>query len=295
MSVKAFLGVPVYTMDGQFSVHEAIIVVGDRVQFVGSAADALRKFPEAQKIELREGCILPGFIDAHLHLQEFSLLFSDLDLSAEKHRDGLLEKVREAADQIAHTTGKNVIAVASSALAYYNGETYKRVLTDLLGELHPSHICIAHSSRGADFAPGLAVRLNAACITGVAKITTKGKQILFSRMIWGGKIACEVRSATATTILTMQPGFFSGKTMKEDIPGEVEYRKIVVSSQRSRTISIERGSTGDVDLSEASVIISAGRDWRARESGAGSSPCRIYTPCNGVRFASDHRHGLVGS
>jgi len=99
MSVKAFLGVPVYTMDGQFSVQEALVVKGDRVGFLGSTADALRRFPEAEKIELKEGCILPGFIDAHLHLQDFSLLVNDLDLYAEKQREDLLERVREAASE----------------------------------------------------------------------------------------------------------------------------------------------------------------------------------------------------
>ena len=99
MSVKAFLGVPVYTMDGQQGVQEALVVVGDRVGFLGSTADALRRFPEAERIELTKGCILPGFIDAHLHLQDFSLLFDDLDLYAEKLREGLLERVRGASSE----------------------------------------------------------------------------------------------------------------------------------------------------------------------------------------------------
>ena len=100
MRVKAFLGVPVYTMDGQQSVHEALVVVGDRIGFLGSTADALGKYPEAEKIELREGCILPGFIDAHLHLQEFSLLFDDLDMSAKESRDAFLERIEETCADI---------------------------------------------------------------------------------------------------------------------------------------------------------------------------------------------------
>jgi predicted amidohydrolase YtcJ len=96
MSVKIFLGVPVYTMDDQFSVQEALVVVGDRVRFIGNAAEAIGKYPEAEKIELAGGCIVPGFIDAHLHLQNFSLLFNELDLYDEHGVDGILERIREA-------------------------------------------------------------------------------------------------------------------------------------------------------------------------------------------------------
>ena len=93
MTVKAFLGVPVYTIDGAFSVHEALVVVGDRVGFVGSAADAAAAYPNAEKVELQGGCIVPGFIDAHVHLQDFSLLFNELDLYTENQSDGILESI----------------------------------------------------------------------------------------------------------------------------------------------------------------------------------------------------------
>jgi predicted amidohydrolase YtcJ len=97
MAVKAFLGVPIYTMDTQFSVHEALVVEGDRVRFLGSTQEALRKFPEAERIEFEEGCILPGFIDAHLHLRDFALLVAGLDLYSENLREGLLEQIRGVA------------------------------------------------------------------------------------------------------------------------------------------------------------------------------------------------------
>jgi predicted amidohydrolase YtcJ len=90
-------GVPVYTMDGQRSVCGALVVDGTRVGFAGSAKEAEKRYPGAESITLERGCVLPGFVDAHLHLREFSLLYRDLDLSGARDREEVLELVREAA------------------------------------------------------------------------------------------------------------------------------------------------------------------------------------------------------
>ncbi len=95
--MKAFFGVPVYTMDENQSVQETLVVEGDRVRFVGRRDEAIRSYPNAEPVELANGCIFPGFIDAHLHLREFSLLFRDVDLSAIRRRDEFLDRVRDAA------------------------------------------------------------------------------------------------------------------------------------------------------------------------------------------------------
>jgi electron transfer flavoprotein alpha subunit len=81
--------------------------------------------------------------------------------------------VREMAD----TWRLKVTAVRIPGLTTYNGEIYKRVLTDLLRELKAAYVCTAHSSQGMDFVPALSIELNAACITGVEDILekTKGK------------------------------------------------------------------------------------------------------------------------
>jgi electron transfer flavoprotein alpha subunit len=176
------------------------------------------------------------------------------------------ERIEATAQQIAHITGKNVIAVSDSAFRYYNGELYKRALQDLLGELQPAYVCIANSSQGSDFAPGLAVRLRAACITGVEGVEIRDNGIIFSRVVFGGKITSTVRSLTETTVLTLQPGFFPSKTTPGTIPGQVDTREISVSSPKSRTISIKSASAGDLDLSQADVIVSAGRGIDEQEN-----------------------------
>lgn len=48
---------------------EAIAIRGDRIAWVGTTAEARRRFPDAaQIIDLRGATVLPGLIDAHVHL-----------------------------------------------------------------------------------------------------------------------------------------------------------------------------------------------------------------------------------
>jgi len=56
------------------AVHEALAIVGDRVQAVGSVAqvDALRG-PRTRAIALEGRTVVPGFIDAHAHLEREGL------------------------------------------------------------------------------------------------------------------------------------------------------------------------------------------------------------------------------
>lgn len=59
----------VVTMVDRESVYQAVAVVGNRIVYVGSSADALALAgPETKRIDLDGRAVLPGFIDPHTHL-----------------------------------------------------------------------------------------------------------------------------------------------------------------------------------------------------------------------------------
>ena len=59
----------VVTMNVQQPASEAIAVAGGKIVWIGSSADALKRFPNAaQTIDLHHATVLPGIIDAHTHL-----------------------------------------------------------------------------------------------------------------------------------------------------------------------------------------------------------------------------------
>jgi predicted amidohydrolase YtcJ len=95
MVSRIFFGVPVYTMDENRTVQQAVVSINGRIDFVGNMNDALKLYPEAEKIKFAKGCIFPGLIDAHIHMRRFSLLFKDLDLSQVVNKVELLTLLTE--------------------------------------------------------------------------------------------------------------------------------------------------------------------------------------------------------
>ena len=76
---------------------------------------------------------------------------------------------------------------------------------------------------GADFAPGLAARLGAACITSIEGFRMDKEGIIFSRPYLKGKMRMEVVPEAETTVITLLPGAFrSGETppLLEDKAGK---------------------------------------------------------------------------
>jgi predicted amidohydrolase YtcJ len=65
-----FRGGKVITMDGQDRITEAVAVIGNRITAVSTNNEIARSIgPQTQVIELNGRTLLPGFIDAHNHVQ----------------------------------------------------------------------------------------------------------------------------------------------------------------------------------------------------------------------------------
>jgi predicted amidohydrolase YtcJ len=83
---------------------EALLVEGGSVVAVGPESEVRRSAPTGTEVVPLGGTVvLPGLIDAHLHLEGLARLRSSLDLSPVRDLDDLLRRVREWAE--AHPTG----------------------------------------------------------------------------------------------------------------------------------------------------------------------------------------------
>ena len=73
---------------------------GDRIQAVGKLAD-LQKFKgdETQLVDLQGHFVMPGFNDAHLHLEDAGATKLSVDLTGVKSLDELRERLRKKVEQ----------------------------------------------------------------------------------------------------------------------------------------------------------------------------------------------------
>jgi predicted amidohydrolase YtcJ len=71
----------ILTLDQTRPSAQAVAIYGDRIVAVGNNAEIqLLAGPETKLIDLREATVLPGLIDSHIHLIQYGLSLSKLDL-----------------------------------------------------------------------------------------------------------------------------------------------------------------------------------------------------------------------
>ena len=170
------------------------------------------------------------------------------------------------AREAAGSTGLDVVAVNMRGLGTYNGEVYKHMLSERLPDLNPVYICMAHTTQGADLAPSLAVRMEAACITGVVRISEEEGRISFARGMFSGKVIAKLISHFERTVITLQPGSLPPPVFDHPAPGAVETWAVTYPAKRSRSLGIKRPREENAALTGAGVIVSAGRGVGKKEN-----------------------------
>jgi electron transfer flavoprotein alpha subunit len=163
------------------------------------------------------------------------------------------------AARIAADTGCNVMGLQVPGLPAYNGEVYCRLLVSLWRDMRPEIICTAHSYQGLDFAPALAARLQAACVTGVDELQEIEGRLCLRRPVHGGKLVQMVAARTETTVVTVQPGVFRPEPGRPVKPGSVTIEPRPCRADRVQRLQVKPPQGGASAVSEADVIVAAGR------------------------------------
>lgn len=123
-------------------------------------------------------------------------------------------------------------------------------------------VLLPHTYKTAEFAPRLALRLDAAYIPSISSVhRDDGGDLRFGRSILQARLQAEVRPRTRTVVATVQSGAFSSEE-RPAAPGRVVEVCLPadVGRQPEREIlGLEAASAGDVDLAAAERIVTAGR------------------------------------
>ena len=88
----------VHTADASRPRGQAVAVRGDRIIFVGSAAEAaLYRGPATRVVELEGRTVVPGFIDSHGHVANLASSLRIVDLVGTRSYDAIIDRVAERA------------------------------------------------------------------------------------------------------------------------------------------------------------------------------------------------------
>jgi electron transfer flavoprotein alpha subunit len=166
--------------------------------------------------------------------------------------------IGDLADELTPFADK-VLVVESPELKNFNSEAYQEVLKHVIRERKPRMTLMGHTSYGIDLAPALAVDIGAPLASDCIDLRMEDGGVRVTRQIYGGKINVEASLKEAEHhIVTVRPATFEPR---EPGPrGEIErLEPPAMVGPRKAFLDYVEPPPGEVDISEAEIIVSVGR------------------------------------
>ena len=120
------------------SSKEAMLVEGNRIAALGSREEIFSLAQkEAEKIDLRGGCVLPGFNDSHCHLLHTAITEEKLDVSSASSPEEMVRMGREYIEREQIPEGKWVHIIGFDQNRFPEPVLPDGTLADAVSQRHP--------------------------------------------------------------------------------------------------------------------------------------------------------------
>ncbi len=167
-------------------------------------------------------------------------------------------------DLAAEVAGFDLAAVYTAdheALGDYNPGAYVGALAPAITAATPAYVIFPHTYQSVEYFPRLAQAVDAALVPEMVSFESADGGLVFRRPVITGKLQARVRvRGEGTVLLSVQSAAYSAddattgeapvSALDADLSGLARDREI---------LGVEEASEGDVDLTKADIIVSAGR------------------------------------
>ena len=149
---------------------------------------------------------------------------------------------------------------SDDSLAVYRLEPYAALLTHLVRQHSPTVVIAAASNRGRELLASSAADTGSGLISEVIDLRVEAGSIIGTRPVYAGKVLMEMTSNTAAAFVTIRGRAFQALSANAAASAEVTAVEAVLDSD-SITTHIEgfESQAGEVNLSEAAIVVSGGR------------------------------------
>lgn len=164
------------------------------------------------------------------------------------------------ADQASELAGfgiKSVYAYEHSDLGHYSNDAYVPIVRDLVEELGATVIIGSASALGKELCASVAARLGVELVQDA--IACRWENGLHAtKPVYAGKVVSEVAVNDSPAMVSLRPNVTAVARNGEDAP-EILQREMPSVSLRTVLKEAAEAATGTVDLTEAKIVVSAGR------------------------------------
>jgi len=161
----------------------------------------------------------------------------------------------------------NVYVIENELLADYSAQGYGLALAALAAEIRPEALFFPATAMGRDLAPRVAARLGVGLASDCVKVAVKGGDLVFTRPIYAGKAVLTFTLKTRPRLATLRPNIFPlGEASAA--AGEVVRKDVAIpdGAIKGRAVEVIREESGEIDVTEADVVVSGGRGFKGPDA-----------------------------
>ena len=177
--------------------------------------------------------------------------------------------VGPVAEELAGGGVAEVIVVEHPALAAYTPDGFTLAVRAVVESAQPAYVLLPHTYQTRDFAPMLAARLRKPLITDVTGINGSGAGATFTRPMFQGKLAAEVKPVgEGPFFVTFQIGSFRADAVQKSGTATMTNAAVEIDAAaiRQKPEAPFQEAKQAVDLSQAERIVAVGRGIKAQEN-----------------------------
>ncbi|KAF0193570.1 MAG: electron transfer flavoprotein subunit alpha, partial [bacterium] len=176
--------------------------------------------------------------------------------------------VDNIAQELATKKANTIYLVNNEHLQSYTPDGFSLAMCQVIQELQPKYVLLAHTYLVRDFAPKLAASMGKSLIADCVGYKLEGGNLTLVRQIFQGKINADISiHDSAPILISFQAGAFRGDDIEAG-SAEVKTLSVNLSADQIRLQPQElfREAKQSVDLTQSKIIVSVGRGIKSQEN-----------------------------
>ena len=145
----------------------------------------------------------------------------------------------------------------------YNQEIHAEILREAAEKSEAKVILISATTTGKELAPRLAAKFHSGIAADCTELLVEDGDLFAIRPVYAGKAFQKVAFKTNPAIATLRPKLFNAE--ENNKTPAVEKVDVRITPPKARIVDLEQKEGGDVDLTEADIIVSGGRGVKGAE------------------------------
>lgn len=158
-----------------------------------------------------------------------------------------------------------VYVADDAAFATYTTDAYSAAVAKIVKEKDPLVLLLGASVEGKDLSSRLAGKLATGLATDCTDVRFEGGKMIATRPMYAGKTFADVEILGTPQMATLRPNVFP--VVENAKAGAVEKfdPALDASALKTKVVDINKDSSGKIELTEATIIVSGGRGMKGAE------------------------------